>query len=73
MERRLAEAAKAWRARRTRGETGLRRFFWLVFFEVGLALDLPADDLWAFDVVVLADGFEGEVEDVGGVDCATAN
>src|ERR1039458_3946714 len=39
MGRRLAEAANAWRARRTRGETGLRRF-WEVFWALGLAAEV---------------------------------
>jgi hypothetical protein len=36
MVRRLAEATNAWRTRRTRGETGLRRFRWLACFAVPL-------------------------------------
>ena len=43
MGRRLAEAAKAWRARRTRGEIGLRRVLVLAFFE--LAFFEPVDFL----------------------------
>ena len=69
MERRLAEAANACRARRTRGETGLRRFFWIVFFWLGLV----ADALLLPDFVDLTAGFGDEVEDAGGVDCATAD
>jgi hypothetical protein len=48
MGRRLAEATNAWRARRTRGETGLCRFFLalvLVAVRVGVLLDFLVDAL----------------------------
>jgi len=71
MERRLAEAANACRTRRTRGETGLRRFFWLSFAwpalaPVVLALRLPTDAFFGaaasldevdFGAAALAAGF----------------
>jgi len=54
MGRRLAEATKAWRARRTRGETVLRRLRWLPPFAVVLAEAFPADlvEDFAFEVFV---------------------
>src|ERR1035441_8445278 len=67
MGRRLAEAANAWRARRTRGETGLRRF-WEVFWALGLAAEVLCGTAFAGFASDLGD----DVEDAGGVDCAVA-
>ena len=84
MGRRLAEAANAWRTRRTRGDTGLRRFFWLVLLGVvflGLVfftlvwvwLFWPAVARCAEDFAGLADAFGDDGEDGGGVDCPAAD
>jgi hypothetical protein len=59
MGRRLAEATKAWRARRTRGETVLRRFRGLPLFVVVLAWLFPADFVDDFAVGVFAEDLAG--------------
>ena len=85
MARKLAEATKAARARRTRGETGLRRFFaaafWAVVFRApvleALAFFWPGgivDVLWAdddFDGEAAA-GMSGDAEGAGDVNWAPA-
>jgi hypothetical protein len=68
----LAEAANAWRTRRTRGETGLRRFFWAVFFGLGLAAEALCGTAFAGFASDFVSDFGDDVEDAGGVDWATA-
>jgi hypothetical protein len=58
MGRRLAEATNAWRARRTRGETVLRRFRWLPLFALVLEAVLFAVFAELF-AVFLAEAFAG--------------
>ncbi len=71
MGRRLAEATKAWRARRTRGETGLWCLRWALFaavlegafaadFVEDVAVDVLAEDLAA---VTRTAGLPVEAED----------
>src|ERR1035438_10301259 len=69
MGRRLAEAANAWRVRRTRGETGLRRF-WEVFLALGLAAEALCGAAFAGFASDFASDLGDDVEDAGGVDCA---
>src|SRR5208283_2333460 len=59
MGRRLAEATKAWRARRTRGEAVLWRLRWLPLFAVVLAGVFPADFGEDFAVEVFAEDLAG--------------
>ena len=74
MGRRVAEAAKACRARRTRGETGLWRLVAVVFLVVVFfVVDWVVDVLWVADLVDLAAAFGDEEDDSGGADCATAD
>lgn len=79
----MVEATNAARARRTRGETGLRRFFDDVFCALPLReaalcepllADEPADEAWpAFGLdAALCDADRGDLEGVWVSDCPEA-
>jgi hypothetical protein len=65
MERRLAEATNAARARRTRGEIGLRRFFAAVLLEAPFCV-LVFEDVAFFWAGLAGGAFWADFDDFAG-------